>query len=238
MMEFARWSITQENQAAKMLSTLEQAIRQMQAGKPLILLDADHREGEGDFAIAAQFCTPELINFLLSKGRGLVCLSLPPAVAARIGVKPMVINGESSSDTPFGVPIDIDDGSSGVAASARCATIRAACDESKSARHFKRPGHVATLLANPHGLRGRIGHTEAVLDLLRLAGIAGPGVLCEILNADGEIATPDQLFAIGKEHAIPVLHIDTLLEHQRSQAHRPDSGAAQMPRNRVSGGPG
>ena len=76
---------------------------------------------------------------------------------------------------------------------------------------------MSPLLANPHGLRGRIGHTEAVLDLLRLAGIAGPGVLCEILNADGEIATRDELFAIDKEHAIPVLHIDTLLERQRLQ---------------------
>ena len=217
MKEFARRSSTKDSEAAKMLSSLEEAIRQVQVGKPVILLDADHREGEGDFAIAAQFCTPEFINFILVKGRGLVCLSLPPAVAARIGVRPMVIDGESSSNTPFGVPIDLDDGSSGIAASARCATIRATCDESKSARHFKRPGHVATLLANPHGLRGRIGHTEAVLDLLRLAGIGGPGVLCEILNADGEIATRDELFAIGKEHAIPVLHIDTLLDHQRLQ---------------------
>ena len=217
MKKFARRSITKDSEAAKRLSSLEEAISQVQVGKPVILLDADHREGEGDFAIAAQFCTPEFINFILLKGRGLLCLSLPPAVAARIGVRPMVIDGESSSNTPFGVPIDLDDGSSGIAASARCATIRATCDESKSARHFKRPGHVATLLANPHGLRGRIGHTEAVLDLLRLAGIAGPGVLCEILNADGEIATRDELFAIGKEHAIPVLHIDTLLDHQRLQ---------------------
>ena len=217
MKEFARRSIAKDSEAAKRLSSLEEAISQVQVGKPVILLDADHREGEGDFAIAAQFCTPEFINFILLKGRGLLCLSLPPAVAARIGVRPMVIDGESSSNTPFGVPIDLDDGSSGIAASARCATIRATCDESKSARHFKRPGHVATLLANPHGLRGRIGHTEAVLDLLRLAGIAGPGVLCEILNADGEIATRDELFAIGKEHAIPVLHIDTLLDHQRLQ---------------------
>ena len=218
MKKFARRSITKDSEAAKRLFSLEEAISQVQVGKPVILLDADHREGEGDFAIAAQFCTPERrINFLLSKGRGLVCLSLPPAVAARIGVKPMVIDGESSSNTPFGVPIDLDDGSSGIASSARCATIRATCDESKSARDFKRPGHVATLFANPHGLRGRIGHTEAVLDLLLLAGIAGPGVLCEILNADGEIATRDELFAIGKEHAIPVLHIDTLLDHQRLQ---------------------
>lgn len=217
MKKFARRSITKDSEAAKRLSSLEEAISQVQVGKPVILLDADHREGEGDFAIAAQFCTPEFINFILLKGRGLLCLSLPPAVAARIGVRPMVIDGESSSNTPFGVPIDLDDGSSGIAASARCATIRATCDESKSARHFKRPGHVATLLANPHGLRGRIGHTEAVLDLLRLAGIGGPGVLCEILNADGEIATRDELFAIGKEHAIPVLHIDTLLDHQRLQ---------------------
>ena len=217
MKKFARRSITKDSEAAKRLSSLEEAISQVQVGKPVILLEADHREGEGDFAIAAQFCTPEFINFILLKGRGLLCLSLPPAVAARIGVRPMVIDGESSSNTPFGVPIDLDDGSSGIAASARCATIRATCDESKSARHFKRPGHVATLLANPHGLRGRIGHTEAVLDLLRLAGIAGPGVLCEILNADGEIATRDELFAIGKEHAIPVLHIDTLLDHQRLQ---------------------
>ena len=218
MKEFARRSIAKDSEAEKRLSSLEEAISQVQVGKPVILLDADHREGEGDFAIAAQFCTPEFINFILLNGRGLVCLSLPPAVAARIGVKPMVIDGESSSDTPpFGVPIDLDDGSSGIAASARCATIRATCDESKSARHFKRPGHVATLLANPHGLRGRIGHTEAVLDLLRLAGIGGPGVLCEILNADGEIATRDELFAIGKEHAISVLHIDTLLERQRLQ---------------------
>ena len=217
MKKFARRSIAEDSEAAKRLSSLEEAISQVQVGKPVILLDADHREGEGDFAIAARFCTPEFINFILLKGRGLLCLSLPPAVAARIGVRPMVIDGESSSNTPFGVPIDLDDGSSGIAASARCATIRATCDESKSARHFKRPGHVATLLANPRGLRGRIGHTEAVLDLLRLAGIAGPGVLCEILNADGEIATRDELFAIGKEHAISVLHIDTLLERQRLQ---------------------
>ena len=217
MKKFVRQSIAEDSEAAKRLSSLEETISQMQVGKPVILLDADHREGEGDFAIAAQFCTPEFINFILLKGRGLLCLSLPPAVAARIGVRPMVIDGESSSNTPFGVPIDLDDGSSGIAASARCATIRATCDESKSARHFKRPGHVATLLANPRGLRGRIGHTEAVLDLLRLAGIGGPGVLCEILNADGEIATRDELFAIGKEHAIPVLHIDTLLDHQRLQ---------------------
>ena len=217
MKKFVLQSIAEDSEAAKRLSSLEEAISQAQVGKPVILLDADHREGEGDFAIAAQFCTPEFINFILLKGRGLLCLSLPPAVAARIGVRPMVIDGESSSNTPFGVPIDLDDGSSGIAASARCATIRATCDESKSARHFKRPGHVATLLANPRGLRGRIGHTEAVLDLLRLAGIGGPGVLCEILNADGEIATRDELFAIGKEHAIPVLHIDTLLERQRLQ---------------------
>ena len=218
MKKFDRQSIAKGSKASKRLSSLAEVIRQVQLGQPVILLDAEHREGEGDFAIAAQFCTPERINFLLSKGRGLVCLSLPPAVAARIGVKPMVIDGESSSDTPpFGVPIDLDDGSSGIAASARCATIRATCDDSKSARHFKRPGHVATLLANPLGLRGRIGHTEAVLDLLHLAGIPGPGVLCEILNAAGEIATPDELFAISKEHAIPVLHLDTLLERQKMQ---------------------
>ena len=201
-----------------MLSTLKEAIWQIQSSKPVILLDADDREGEGDFAMAAQFCTPELINFFLSKGRGLLCLSLPPAVAARIGVKSLAIGGKTSSaTTPFGVPIDLDDGSSGIAVSARCATIRATCDESKSARDFKRPGHVATLLANPHGLQGRIGHTEAVLDLLCLAGIAAPGVLCEILGADGEIATLNELFEIGKEHKIPVLHIDTLLKHLRTQ---------------------
>ena len=117
MREFARRSIAKDHTAAKLFSSLDEAIRQMQVGKMVILLDADYREGEGDFAMAAQFCTPERINFLLSKGRGLVCVSLPPAVAARIGVKPMVIDGESSSNTPpFGVPIDLDDGSSGIAA--------------------------------------------------------------------------------------------------------------------------
>lgn len=197
-----------------MLSTLKEAILQIQSGKPVILLDADDREGEGDFAMAAQFCTPGLINFFLSKGRGLLCLSLPPAVAVRIGVKSLAMGGKTSTPTtPFGVPIDLDDGTSGIAVSARCATIRATCDESKSAGDFKRPGHVATLLANPHGLQGRIGHTEAVLDLLCLAGITGPGVLCEILGADGEIATRNELFEIGKEHKIPILHIDTLLKH-------------------------
>ncbi len=201
-----------------MLSILKEAIRQIQSSKPIILLDADDREGEGDFAMAAQFCTPELINFFLSKGRGLLCLSLPPAVAARIGVKSLAIGGKkSSATTPFGVPVDLDDGSSGIAVSARCATIRATCDESKSARDFKRPGHVATLLANPNGLQGRIGHTEAVLDLLCLAGIAGPGVLCEILGADGEIATHKELFEIGKRHKIPILHIDTLIKRLRTQ---------------------
>ena len=199
-------------EAIKVFSSLHDAIWQIRSCKPVILLDADDREGEGDFAMAAQFCTPEFINFFLSKGRGLLCLSLPSAVADRIGVKSLPISGmKSTAATPFGIPIDLDDGSSGIAASARCATIRATCDESKSARDFRRPGHVSTLLANPRGLQGRVGHTEAVLDLLSLAGVAGPGVLCEILGPDGEIATQDELFEIGKEYRIPILQIDTLL---------------------------
>lgn len=197
-----------------MLATLDEAVIQIRSGRPVILLDSEDREGEGDFALAAKHCTPALVNFLLLRGRGLLCVSLPPDTADRLCIKRLENNGNGpSSDTPFGVPVDLDDGSSGIAASARSATIRALGDEAKTGQDFIRPGHVATLLANPQGLKGRIGHTEAVLDLLKMAGVQGPGVLCEILREDGEVARRDEILRVGGEEEIPILHIDALLDH-------------------------
>lgn len=194
-----------------LLPSLEPALEQLRRGGAVILRDSDDREGEGDLAFAARYATPELVNRCLHVARGLLCVSLAPHDAERIGVTRLRTNGRDPFSTPFGIPINLADGCSGVSASARSRTLQAASDPAVGADRFVIPGHVHTLLAHPGGLRARAGHTEAILDLLELAGIGGPGVLCEILDERGEIARQEELTALSRASSYPIVHIDALL---------------------------
>ena len=172
----------------------------------MVLLDAE-REGEADIAFAGACATAELVNFCLSRAKGLLCLSLRPDDAERLGVEPLPSNGRDRFQTRFGMPIDVDNGISGVSAPARAETIRVASDPASEASMFIFPGHVHTLIAHPLGSLGRAGHTEAILDLLACAGISGPGVLCEILDRDGHIATIPSVQRLARAYALPVVDV-------------------------------
>jgi 3,4-dihydroxy-2-butanone 4-phosphate synthase len=199
-----------------MTSSLEKGIERLSQGRPIILSD-DERETEGDIAFAACHCTPQLVNLCLNYGRGLLCVALWPEDAARIGVQRLSSNNRDHFGTPFGMPIGLIDGSSGISAIARADTIRAVADKSCDASRFAFPGHVHTLLGHPAGLAGRVGHTEGILDLLRHTGIAGPGVLCEILNGDGEIANSDELQQLCRDRDMPIVRLVEVQEIIRSK---------------------
>jgi len=185
-------------------------LEQLSLGQPVILTDAQ-RENEGDIAFAACYCTPQLVSLCLNHGRGLLCLALWPEDAFRLGIQRLPSNNRDLYGTPFGVPIGLADGSSGISAAARSATIRAAANKDYDASQFAFPGHVHTLLAHPAGLAGRFGHTEGVLELLRHAGLSGPGVLCEVLNSDGEVANADELKQLSSERNMPIVRLEEVL---------------------------
>lgn len=185
---------------------LKRACSHLRQGRAVILMDAE-REGEGDIAFAGSCATAELVNFCLSLGKGLLCLSLCPRDAERLGVEPLPSNGRDPFQTRFGVPIDVDNGTSGVSARSRAETIRAASDPASNPSMFVFPGHVHTLIAHPLGSLGRSGHTEAILDLLACAGMSGPGVLCEILDRSGDIASIPTVRRLARTHSLPIVDV-------------------------------
>jgi 3,4-dihydroxy 2-butanone 4-phosphate synthase/GTP cyclohydrolase II len=185
------------------------ALDQLRAGKPLLLRD-EYREHEADIAFAAKFSTPELVNFCLKYGKGILCLALRPEDASRLEIAPITGRNRDHFGTPFGFPISLRDGSSGVTARARSDTLKAASNPNKTAKDFACPGHVMTLLGHPNGILGRYGHTDAILHLLRLAAIPGPGVLCEVLDDNGAIANREVLSHLSCEYDLPIVDIKML----------------------------
>jgi 3,4-dihydroxy 2-butanone 4-phosphate synthase/GTP cyclohydrolase II len=169
------------------------------------------REWEGDLAFAAQYCTPETVNFALTIGRGILCVAMPPETAQVIGVKRLESNHLDPLRTPFGMPISLANGSSGVSVKDRCETIRATCRADAKPSDFCTPGHVATLIAHADGLAGRQGHTETILASLSMAGVVGCGVLCEILDSDGSIASQDALKTLSNRYELPMLDISDVI---------------------------
>jgi 3,4-dihydroxy-2-butanone 4-phosphate synthase len=190
---------------------IQSALAQLQGGGAIVLIDPTEREGEGDLAFAACHCTLDLVNSCLRLARGTLCVALAEEHASRLNLKRLPSNGLDPFETPFATPVDLQTGSSGVSARARCATIRALSEANRTASDFSFPGHVHTPIGHTEGLRGRRGHTEAILTLLQLGGIPGPGVLCEILNDSGDIATRPELETLGQEHDLPILEINTLV---------------------------
>ena len=195
--------------------TIDDALAELRQGRMLIVVDDEDRENEGDFVCAAEHATPEIINFIAANGRGIICAPLDAARAESLALALMVDVNTSSHETPFTVSVDLIHGTTtGVSAADRAATVRALADASTEADDLARPGHIFPLRAADGGVLRRAGHTEAVVDLCRLAGLQPVGVLCEIMNPDGTMARRDELFAIAAHHGLHIITVKDLIAYR------------------------
>ncbi|MDA1014330.1 MAG: GTP cyclohydrolase II [Planctomycetota bacterium] len=199
-------------------NNIDDALSALQAGRVVIVVDADDRENEGDFIAAAETITPETIDFMLRIGRGLLCVPMTAETADRLQLESAVSVAKNSAPyrTPFLTPVDHRDAGTGVSSRNRALTVKRLSDPHATAGEFVRPGHVETLLARDGGVLRRAGHTEATVDLLRMAGMKPVGVLIEICSQAGHnMADLDELRAISDEHSIPIITIEELIRHRR-----------------------
>jgi 3,4-dihydroxy 2-butanone 4-phosphate synthase/GTP cyclohydrolase II len=195
--------------------TIESAIEDFRSGKILIVVDDEDRENEGDFVVAAEFVTPAIINFMTKEGRGVVCAPITNERAKELGLEPMVDANTSLHETPFTVSVDYIHGTTtGVSAADRAATVRSLIDSKTKPSDLARPGHIFPLRAADGGVLRRTGHTEAVIDLCRIAGLYPAGVLCEILNEDGTMARVPELQNIAKKFGMKIITVKSLIEYR------------------------
>jgi 3,4-dihydroxy 2-butanone 4-phosphate synthase/GTP cyclohydrolase II len=197
------------------MDTIEQAIRDIQEGKFVIVVDDEDRENEGDFIIAAEKITPEKVNFMLQHGRGVLCVPLPETRCAALDLMHQVSNNTSMLGTPFTVTVDKLEGcSTGVSAEDRAATIRALADPNSKPETFGRPGHINPLYAQERGVLKRAGHTEAAVDLARLAGLQPVAALIEIMNEDGTMARMPDLEKVAEKYGLSLVSIKDLIAYR------------------------
>ena len=170
---------------------IEKAIEALKQGRMIVVTDHEDRENEGDLIMSAQFATPEAVNFMTVEGRGLICTPMPPSVATQLGLTMMTPSSDLYG-TAFTQSIDHVDAGTGISAPSRSLTIQALTDPNVKPEHFHRPGHIFPLIARPGGVLERPGHTEASVDLMRMAGLEPVAVICEILAGDGSMARGNQ----------------------------------------------
>lgn len=200
--------------------TVDDALTSFRSGKILIVVDDDDRENEGDFVCAAEFVTPEVINFLATNGRGIICAPLTAERAGALGLELMVDTNTSLHETPFTVSVDVIAGTTtGVSAGDRAATVRALVHPATLPADLARPGHIFPLRALDGGVLRRAGHTEAVVDLCRLSGLTPAGVLCEIMNEDGSMARVPQLLALAERFAMRIITVKDLIAFRMRSEH-------------------
>ena len=198
------------------LSPIEEVIEDARNGKMFILVDAEDRENEGDLVIPAQMCTPEAVNFMAKYGRGLVCLTLTGDRAKQLNLQFMSMNNQSRNQTAFTVSIEAREGiSTGISAHDRAHTVSVAIDPTKGATDIVSPGHVFPLVARDGGVLVRAGHTEAAVDISRLAGLYPAGVICEIMNDDGTMARLPDLVPFAQLHGLKIATIADLIAYRR-----------------------
>ncbi len=198
------------------LNTIPEAIEDLKNGKVIIVVDDENRENEGDFLSAAELTTPEIINFMTIHGRGLICTPLPEKRCDELGLEAMVSRSTDPKETAFTVSIDLlgDGVSTGISASDRAKTILALMDEKTKPTDFMRPGHIFPLRAKTGGVLKRAGHTEAAIDLTKLAGLKEGGVICEIMNEDGTMARLPELMVLAKKLDLKIISIEDLINYQ------------------------
>ncbi|GMA17357.1 bifunctional 3,4-dihydroxy-2-butanone-4-phosphate synthase/GTP cyclohydrolase II [Deinococcus metallilatus] len=196
------------------LTPIPELLAELRAGRPVILVDDEHRENEGDLLMPAAAATPEWVNFMAREGRGLICVTLTPERARALDLTPMVMASTDPNGTAFTVSVDHASNSTGISAYDRAATIRALLDPASRPADFRRPGHIFPLVARPGGVLRRAGHTEAACDLARLAGFEPAGVICEIMNDSGEMSRLPELLAFGERHGLKVGSIEALIAYR------------------------
>ena len=196
------------------LNSIPETVEAIRRGEVVIVVDAEDRENEGDFICAAEKATTETVNFMLS-GRGQLCVSILPETCNRLDLQPVVTKNDAPLKTAFLTPIDIAEAKTGITAAERGETIRRIASEDCKAEDFVRPGHVYPLLAKEGGVLRRAGHTEAAMDLPRMAGLQPAGALCEVLDENGDRASRDQLVEIAKKHNLKIISIEQLISHRR-----------------------
>ena len=196
-------------------SSIEAAVAAIRCGKVVIVVDAEDRENEGDFVCAAVKVTPEIVNFMIRYGRGQVCMPILPDAAKRLELPMMVETNSAPLGTAFTVPVDHVTARTGITAAERATTIAALIDPTSKPSDFVRPGHLFPLVAKEGGVLRRAGHTEAAIDLARLAELPPAGVLCEILDETGNRADRVALVAIAKEHGLEIISIEELIRYRR-----------------------
>ena len=200
------------------MDTIEKAIEDIREGKFVIVVDDEDRENEGDFIIAAEKITPEKVNFMLQHGRGVLCVPLPETRCAELDLVHQVSNNTSMLGTPFTVTVDKLEGcSTGVSAEDRAATIRALADPNSKPQDFGRPGHINPLYAQERGVLKRAGHTEAAVDLARLAGLQPVAALIEIMNEDGTMARMPDLEKVAEKYQLSLVSIKDLIAYRLAQ---------------------
>ena len=197
----------------KVLNTIEEAIEDFRQGKIVIVVDDEDRENEGDFIIAAEKVTPEIVNFMLKNGRGVLCAPLSEERCAQLELNMMEPNNTSLLGTPFTVTVDLlgEGCTTGVSIHDRAATLRALADPKTKPSDLGRPGHINPLRARQKGVLRRPGHTEAAVDLARLAGLQPAGALIEIMNEDGSMARLPQLLEVAEKYGLKIISIADLI---------------------------
>lgn len=203
----------------KGLSTIEEGVEEIRAGKVLIVVDDEDRENEGDFIVATEKITPEIVNFMLTYGRGVLCVPLTKERCRELDLAPMLENNTSLLGTPFTVSADLlgNGCTTGVSVHDRAATIQALGDKAYKAEDFGRPGHISPLYAHEDGVLGRDGHTEAAIDMARLAGLAPAAALIEVMNEDGTMARLPQLLEVAERFGLKVISIADLIEYRKKK---------------------
>ena len=196
------------------LNSIPEAVEAIRRGEVVIVIDAEDRENEGDFVCAAEKATPEIINFMLS-GRGQLCVPILPEVGKKLELTPVVSDNNAPLRTAFVTPIDIASARTGITAAERSETILRIANPDCQVVDFVRPGHVYPLIAKKGGVLRRAGHTEAAVDLARMAGLNPAGVLCEILNQEGDRASRAELIELAKKNSLKIVSIEQLIAHRR-----------------------
>ncbi|MBD7907699.1 bifunctional 3,4-dihydroxy-2-butanone-4-phosphate synthase/GTP cyclohydrolase II [Sporosarcina gallistercoris] len=197
-----------------MLDTIEEAIEDLKIGKPIIVVDDENRENEGDFICLAEYATPGMINFMATKGRGLICTPITESKAAQLGLPMMAAHNTDAHGTAFTVSIDHADSHTGISAFERSETILKMLDHQSAPQDFKQPGHVFPLVAQNNGVLSRTGHTEASVDLARLAGSEPAAVICEIMSEDGSMARLPELRQLADEEKLKLISIEDLVQYR------------------------
>lgn len=211
-------------------NSIPEALEDLRAGKIILVSDSEDRENEGDMICAAEFATTENINFIATHAKGLICTPMSQAVADRLGFIPMVSENTDNHETAFTVSVDHVSTTTGISAVERAATIRACVDENARPQDFRKPGHTFPLIAKKGGVLVRAGHTEATVDLCRLAGLKQCGVCCEIMDDDGTMMRGEKIFALAKKFGIKYITIKSLADYCRvHDKHVVREASAKLP---------